>query len=107
MDFGSSLKATLYRGGYSLVSEFVTEHRRLAVRVQVNRSSEVVAMFQSDAIELARGTTTLLAILTRNRAVQALATMNTAAPVELLDRARKALSAQARRTSRTEPGPPG
>jgi hypothetical protein len=69
MTFGHALHATLQRNGYSLVSEFVTSRRRLAVRVRVQSSQEILEMFHSDAIELARGETTTSAIAFRNRAV--------------------------------------
>jgi hypothetical protein len=59
----------LQRTGYSLVSEFVAADRRTAVRLRSLWSFEVVAMYQSDAIELARGGATLAAIVHRNRRV--------------------------------------
>jgi len=67
--FGKSLELMLRRAGYALVSEFVTEDRRLAVRMRVLRTSAVVAMYHSDAIELARGGATIDAIVHRNRSV--------------------------------------
>jgi hypothetical protein len=59
----------LRRTGYTLVSEFVTGDRRPAVRLRSLRSSRVVAMYHSDAIELARGGATIAAIVHRNRLV--------------------------------------
>jgi hypothetical protein len=67
--FGKALELMLRRSGYVLVSEFVTEDRRLAVRMRVLSTSTVVAMYHSDAIELARGGATVEAILHRNRSV--------------------------------------
>jgi hypothetical protein len=69
MTFGQSLQLMLQRTGYSLVSEFVTADRRPAVRLRSIRSFEVVAMYHSDAIELARGGATIAAIVYRNRRV--------------------------------------
>jgi len=69
MTFGSSMNTVLQRSGYSLVSEFVTSHGRLAVRVQVKSSKEILEMYHSDVLELARGATTAGAIVFRNRAV--------------------------------------
>jgi len=69
MTFGGALQLMLRRTGYSLVSEFVTDDRRPAVRLRSLKSSRVVAMYQSDAIELARGGATIAAIVHRNRLV--------------------------------------
>jgi hypothetical protein len=69
MTFGRALQSMLRRNGYALVSEFVTGDRRLAVRLRSLRSSNVVAMYHSDAIELARGGATIAAIVHRNRLV--------------------------------------
>jgi hypothetical protein len=69
MTFGSALELMLRRVGYSLVSEFVTPNRRMAVRVRELRTSKVLAMYHSDAIELARGGATVAAIVHRNRSV--------------------------------------
>jgi hypothetical protein len=67
--FGKALELMLRRSGYALVSEFVTEDRRPAVRVRVLSTSAVVSMYHSDAVELARGGATVEAILHRNRSV--------------------------------------
>jgi hypothetical protein len=69
MTFGSSFKSMLQRGGYSLISEFCTTHRRMAVRLRVDASDEIIVMYHSDAVELARGATTAAAIARRNRSV--------------------------------------
>jgi hypothetical protein len=69
MTFGSSFRAMLQRSGYSLVSEFLTTHGRAAVRVRIHASEEIVSMFHSDAVELARGATTAAAVVRRNRSV--------------------------------------
>jgi hypothetical protein len=69
MTFGGALELMLRRTGYSLVSEFVTPDRRMAVRVREMKTSKVIAMYHSDAIELARGSVTVAAIVHRNRAV--------------------------------------
>jgi hypothetical protein len=67
--FGNALEVMLRRSGYTLVSEFVTAEGRLAVRMRELRTSAVVAMYHSDAIELARGGATVAAIVHRNRSV--------------------------------------
>jgi hypothetical protein len=67
--FGKAFELMLRRSGYALVSEFVTDDRRLAVRMRELRTSAVVAMYHSDAIELARGGATVDAIVHRNRSV--------------------------------------
>ena len=69
MNFGQSLELMLRRTGYSLVSEFVTPDRRMAVRLRELRSSTVVAMYHTDAIALASGGATVAAITHRNRSV--------------------------------------
>jgi hypothetical protein len=69
MTFGRALQLMLHRTGYSLVSEFVTSDRRTAVRLRELGSARVVAMYHSDAIELARGGATIAAIVHRNRSV--------------------------------------
>jgi hypothetical protein len=69
MTFGRALEVMLRRTGHALVSEFVTTDRRMAVRLRELRTSKVIAMYHSDAIELARGGTTVAAIVHRNRLV--------------------------------------
>jgi len=69
MTFGGALELMLRRNGYSLLSEFVTPDRRMAVRLRELASSSVLVMYHSDAIELVRGGATLNAISWRNRAV--------------------------------------
>lgn len=67
MTFGNALELMLRRIGYSLVSEFITTERRLAVRLRELGTSTIVVMYRSDAIELARGGATVGAIVHRNR----------------------------------------
>lgn len=69
MTFGTSLRLRLDKGGYSLVSEFLTSEGRMAVRLQDHGSKETFSMFLTDAVELTRGVTTEAAIRFRNRAV--------------------------------------
>jgi hypothetical protein len=69
MTFGGALELMLRRNGYSLLSEFVTPDRRMAVRLRELASSSVLVMYHSDAIELVRGGATVDAISWRNRAV--------------------------------------
>ena len=69
MTVGGTLHLMLERIGYSLVTEFVTADHRVAVRLRDLRSSTVVAMYHTDAIQLARGEATLAAIVHRNRSV--------------------------------------
>lgn len=69
MTFGHTLNAMLGRIGYSLVTEFFTADNRLAVRLRNASSSTVLAMYHTDAIQLARGEATVAAIVHRNRAV--------------------------------------
>ena len=57
----------LRRTGYTLVRELVTTDRRMGVRVRELKTSAVVAMYHSDAIEPARGGATLATIVHRNR----------------------------------------
>jgi hypothetical protein len=69
MTFGGSLESMLQRVGYSLVSEFITPDRRLAVRLRETTSAAVIVMYHRDALELARGIATVSAIMRRNRSV--------------------------------------
>ena len=69
MTFGGTLHLMLEGIGYSLVTEFLTADGRMAVRLRDLRSSTVVAMYHTDAIQLANGEATLEAIVHRNRSV--------------------------------------
>ena len=54
----------LRRTGYALVSEFLAERRRPTVRLRSLKSNSAVTMYHGNAIELARGATTIAAIVT-------------------------------------------